>query len=108
MIGYSPKGNPRMLAVRLLLLTVFLSAVLFAQQNTATILGTVTDPSGSSIANAKITATGEQTGFARSAETDATGAYLIPLLPIGSNYRLTAEAAGFKVFSLTGLELQLN
>jgi hypothetical protein len=60
------------------------------------------------VANAKVTATGEQTGFTRTVQTDAAGTYTIPLLPIGTKYRLTIEAAGFKTFSLTGLELQLN
>lgn len=91
-----------------LLLAGSASRLIWAQQNTATILGTVTDPSGASLPGAKVTATSEQTGFSRTVEADANGAYLIPLLPVGSKYRLTAEAAGFKSFSLTGLQLQLN
>ena len=60
--------------LRGLLLIALAGAVLLAQQNTATILGTVVDPSGSSIAGAKVTATGEQTGFTRTAQADATTA----------------------------------
>ncbi len=93
---------------RLLLITAFASAIAFAQQNTATILGTVTDPSGSSIANAKVTATDDQTRFTRTVETDVAGNYLIPLLPIGPNYRISVEAAGFKSSVRSGIALQLN
>lgn len=95
---------------RLLALAGFIccqSSLLHAQQNAATILGSVTDPSGAAIAGAKLTARDESTGFARTAESDANGSFIIPLIPIGT-YRVTAEATGFKTFSRTGIELQLN
>ena len=57
--------------LRGLLLIGFLSAGAYAQQNTATILGTVVDPSGASIAGAKVTATGEQTGSRRTVQSDS-------------------------------------
>ncbi|HWB96044.1 MAG TPA: carboxypeptidase regulatory-like domain-containing protein [Bryobacteraceae bacterium] len=90
------------------LLLVLITSSLFAQQNTATILGTVADPSGAVIAEAKITAADERTGFSRSVTSDAGGAYLIPLLPIGNNYRVTVEATGFKTHVQSGITLQLN
>ena len=79
-----------------------------AQVNTGTILGNVADPSGAVVANAKITATNEDTGFRRTTESLSDGSYLIPLLPIGPKYKVEAETAGFKSFSRTGIELQLN
>jgi hypothetical protein len=79
-----------------------------AQVNTATILGTVTDPTGAAIASGKVTATNEATGFSRSVVSSTDGAYLIPLLPIGERYRVTVEASGFRMFVQTGIELQLN
>lgn len=82
--------------------------ILSAQVNTGTILGNVTDPSGAVVANAKITATNEDTGFTRATESLADGSYLIPLLPIGPKYKVEAETPGFKSFSRTGIELQLN
>ncbi len=98
-------------APRLLLLAVGLilipDALVRAQQNAATIVGTVTDPTGAAIAGAKLTAKDDSTGFVRAAESDASGSFVIPLVPIGT-YRLTAEAAGFKLFTRTGIELQLN
>ena len=79
-----------------------------AQVNTGTILGTVTDPTGAAIAGAKVTATNIATGFLRSALTGNDGSYLLPLLPIGERYRVAVEAAGFRMFVQTGIELQLN
>jgi hypothetical protein len=92
----------------LVLLGLAFPLLVSAQVNTGTILGNVADPSGAVVANAKITATNEDTGFVRSAESLADGSYLIPLLPIGPRYKVDAQAAGFKSFSRTGIELQLN
>ncbi len=92
----------------MLVLSLVFSPTLFAQVNTGTILGTVSDPSGAAIPNAKITATNEDTAFARSTQSLADGSYLIPLLPTGPKYQVVVEAPGFKSFSRTGIELQLN
>jgi hypothetical protein len=95
-------------AYRILLITALTTAIALAQQNTATILGTVTVPSGSSIGNAKVTVTDEQTQFTRTVESDASVNYLMPLLPIGVNYRISIEAPGFKSSVRSGIALQLN
>src|SRR6266849_150576 len=88
---------------RLLSLFLLLSVVgAYAQVNTATILGTVTDPTGAALADAKVTATNEETGFSRASQSGPDGAFLIPLLPIGEHYRLQVEAAGFRSFQRTG------
>ena len=49
-----------------------------AQQNAATIVGTVTDPTGAAIAGAKLTAKDHSTGFVRAAESDGSGSFVIP------------------------------
>ena len=90
------------------LLSVMLSWSGLAQQNTATILGTLTDPSGAAIPGIKVTATDELTNYARSVQSASDGSYLIPLLPISSKYKLTIEAPGFKSITRTGIALQLN
>ena len=79
-----------------------------AQVDTATILGTVTDPSGAAIPSVKVTARNQDTGFSRTATSSGDGNYLIPLVPIGPHYEVTAEAPGFKNFTQTGIALQLN
>jgi outer membrane receptor for ferrienterochelin and colicin len=60
--------------------------------------GTVLDPTGAAVANAKVTATNLATNLSVSATTNSNGNYTLKELPIGS-YKLTAEAAGFKTFS---------
>ncbi len=81
-------------------------AIGFAQ-NTGNLHGAVTDPTGSAIPGAKITATLVERGTVRTAESDATGAYLLPLLPIGE-YNLAVEAAGFKQFTRKGITLDAD
>src|SRR5437868_5109553 len=99
----------RFLLMLRVLLTLLAAAIgIYAQVNTATILGTVTDQTGATLADAKVTAVNEETGFSRAVQSGADGAFLIPLLPIGDRYRLQVEAAGFRSFQRTGIGLQLN
>ena len=86
-------------------LTAMASATAFAQN--ATVLGTVTDPSGSVVPSATITITDVATGAKRVLQTSSTGSYIAPELPIGP-YSITAEAAGFKRYERTGLKLDSN
>lgn len=79
-----------------------------AQITTATMLGTVSDSSGSAIPGAVVTATNEATGRSYTATTGAVGSYLLPLLPITGTYALSVEAKGFQKFLQTGLTLRLN
>jgi hypothetical protein len=72
----------------------------FAQRNTASIRGVVTDPSSAVVANAKVTVKGEETGFTRSTTTNSAGIYVFAELPVGS-YRVDAEFAGFKTATKT-------
>ncbi|MGC8792292.1 MAG: TonB-dependent receptor [Bryobacteraceae bacterium] len=75
-----------------------------AQVNTATIFGTVTDPSGASVAQAEVTATNEQTGGVWNTTADAAGEFTLTFLPPG-RYTIVVRAAGFKEKRTTGLEL---
>ena len=74
-----------------MLLLVATSA--WAQSFRGSIRGTVTDPSGSVIAEAKVTAKNIGTGLEREATTGQDGAYVLVELPAGE-YTVTAEAAG--------------
>src|SRR4051795_2479099 len=79
---------------RLLLMAALAAACSFAQFDTATVLGTVRDPSGSVIANAKITLRNVNTGVAATAVTNSGGEYEFLTVRIG-DYKVTAEAPGF-------------
>lgn len=66
-----------------------------AQQDRGTILGTILDSSGASIANAAVVVENQGTAARRELTTDASGLYVAPELPIGV-YRVTASFQGFK------------
>ncbi|HUA83275.1 MAG TPA: carboxypeptidase regulatory-like domain-containing protein [Bryobacteraceae bacterium] len=90
---------------RVTLLSLFLLGTPLAfSQGFGTIVGTVTDPSGSAIANAKVTATESGTGVSREAVTNNVGAYVIPgLRP--TTYVVTVEAPGFTKYSQPNVAL---
>ena len=91
----------------LLMLGLVLLSIGAYAQDTATLIGTVTDPSGAAVANAKITITNTDNGFVRDTVTNSTGSYSARELPNG-RYRLRAEATGFKVYEQTGITLNVN
>jgi hypothetical protein len=62
---------------------------------TATLVGTVTDSTGSVVAGAKISVVNVETRFTSETITSAEGSYYVPYLAPGA-YRLTVEAGGFK------------
>ena len=68
--------------------------VLNAQDVTGKITGVVSDPSGSAIPNAKVSAINTGTKTSKSATTDANGVYQIVQLPPG-DYQVSAQAPGF-------------
>src|SRR5690349_1805517 len=61
----------------------------------ATINGTVTDPSGALISNAKVTATQIATGAQRTTQTSSAGLYSLSALAAGA-YDVTVDATGIK------------
>ena len=87
-------------------LVLFSASAVFAQEK-ATIVGTVTDPSGSVIPTAKVTVTNDGTGQVREIQTNSSGSFLVPDLSIGK-YSLRAEASGFKTYHTTGITLNVG
>lgn len=65
-------------------------------QITGDITGTVIDPSGAAVPNAKITLTSNETGAVRAVEADEEGRFRFSLLSIGA-YQVKAEAPAFRV-----------
>jgi len=77
----------------------------YAQE--ATIVGTVTDPSGAAVPNVRITLTNTDTGLSTSVTTSLDGQYAAPDLHIG-HYAVRAQATGFKVGEQKGITLQVG
>ncbi|MGO9270387.1 MAG: carboxypeptidase regulatory-like domain-containing protein [Terriglobia bacterium] len=69
--------------------------------------GTVSDPSGAVIPEAKVSIANDQTGFTRSTTTDAQGLYRLLDLPEGS-YTLTVTAQGFQEAKRTGISVAIG
>lgn len=85
---------------------VALSLPLFGQ-GTASIVGTVTDPSGAAVPSAKVTVTNTETGITRSTTTNTTGSYAARELTVGQ-YLVRVESPGFKSHERTGITLNVN
>jgi hypothetical protein len=101
---------PKTLLLRaslLLLLGLVLMSATAYGQGTASIVGTVSDATGAAVPSAKITITSTGTGFVRSTETNSTGSYAAPELPIGQ-YDVQVEASGFKTYKQTNITLNVR
>ena len=75
-------------------------------QATAQMSGTVTDESGAVLPGVTVTATQIDTGLARVATTNVSGADLLSNLPTGP-YRLEIALQGFRTYVQTGIVLQV-
>jgi len=99
--------------LRLLLFVALVAAVLETAQPswadvTGSILGTVTDPTGAVVPNAQVTLRNSDTGSIRKASTDSMGSYEFLLVPVGENYLVEVEVAGFQKAEQTGIKLLVN
>ena len=74
------------------------------QAFSATISGTVNDPSGAVLAGAKVTLTSPERGITRTLTTNENGLYTFTLLPPGT-YVLTVEATNFRNYVQSGINL---
>src|ERR1017187_8842974 len=93
------------LAVLLAAFFVMFAAHALAQE--ATIVGTVTDPSGAAVPNATITVTNVETGQVRNLTSSSDGQFVAPDLHIG-RYTVRAQGAGFKVVEQTDIVLSVS
>ena len=93
----------------LLLLTAlfFLSSYTLAQEVTASIVGTVVDPSGAAVSGATITAKDLDRGTILTTTTNDSGAFNIAGVPVGK-YQVKAEAKGFQSAVNQNLTITLN
>ena len=84
-----------MLYLRLAITTCILAYFSHAQSITGTIVGTVLDPSGLSIARAEVTLSQPSTALNRRTNTAENGSFAFPSLAPGA-YNITVKLEGFK------------
>src|SRR3974377_1905303 len=89
------------------LILVMPTVPLLAQEVTASISGTVTDPSGEVVPGANIEVTNPDTGARSTAVTGSRGEYVLPLLRPG-RYQLTISSAGFRTYQRSNIVLEVN
>jgi outer membrane receptor protein involved in Fe transport len=77
-----------------------------AQLTTASLSGSVVDPSGAVIPHAKITLTQTDTNFIRIATSKDDGSFHEEFLPVGP-YRVSVVAPGFKTLERSGIVLSV-
>lgn len=108
-MSFKLKSRPMFSSLRLrlfiILLVVVAGSVALGQE--ATIVGTVTDPTGAAVPNASITVTNADTGLTRTMVTAGDGQYVTPDLHIG-HYLVRARATGFKAGERKDLLLQVG
>jgi hypothetical protein len=86
---------------------LIMGSALQAQTITASITGTVSDPSGAVIPNVKVTAISVDTNVAHAATTNDSGVFNLLFLPVG-NYNVNAQSQGFKKTVVGPFVLQVN
>lgn len=68
------------------------------------ITGNVTDTGNAAVPNATVTATEQQTNFARETTTNTAGQYSLPTMPPGI-YRITVTAPSFQTDTVLGVSV---
>jgi type 1 fimbria pilin len=85
---------------------LFFATPALAQRTTASIRGTVTDPTKAVVPGATVTVTGQDTGFSQTTVTNGDGVYTFSQLPVG-RYSVKVELQGFKTEARTDLALNV-
>jgi hypothetical protein len=88
-------------------LLVLNSSRLFAQFETASVLGYVRDSSGAVVPNATVSLINQETRAQVTVKTDAQGAYQFTDVKVG-NYAVTSQAAGFDISTTQVFPVQVN
>jgi hypothetical protein len=89
------------------LLCLASSTLVFAQGTGGRILGRVADPTAAVLAGVKVTLVNEATGVPNDSQTNDTGDYVFPQVPVGT-YRLEFDLTGFKKAVQRGVAVDLN
>jgi hypothetical protein len=93
--------------VLLFLLPLFAISLIHAQE-TASLVGTVTDTTGAVVPGASVALTNPQTGFSATETTDVTGFYRFLKVPPGAGYVTTISNAGFSTAKISDITLSVR
>ncbi|WP_446744366.1 carboxypeptidase regulatory-like domain-containing protein [Silvibacterium acidisoli] len=89
------------------LLFLLIPAAAFAQKDTASLTGQVTDASGATLPGAKIDAVNTETNLTYHADSNSSGEWTISPVRIGT-YKVTITAPGFKTSQLGPITLDVQ
>jgi hypothetical protein len=81
--------------LRAVVVFILAAVCAFAQRDLGTITGTITDPQGAGVPNARVTITEDATGLSYTVQSTQLGEFVRPLLKAGT-YTLTVEVQGFR------------
>ncbi len=102
-----PTMNTRLPLVIASLALTFATVPAFGQLSTASVTGTVRDPSGSVVAGTRVVLTNGQTGVERSTTSNDAGNYgFVSVTP--GNYTLSASREGFQRVNVRAFDLEVN
>ncbi len=104
--GTDTRSHKLLLSIVVCIVVLMMSPAMRGQA-TGNFSGNVTDKSGSAIPGASIIATSQGTGLQRDTKADASGHYLLPLLPVGT-YTVHVDASGFQSAESKDLRLQVD
>lgn len=93
--------------IRIITLAVLAAATLTAQRQTASVAGSVTDPTGAPVPAARVEVKNLATGIARESASSDEGLYTIPGLRAG-RYSVSITKDGFSQYSIPELVLQVD
>ena len=88
--------------LRAIALFILMAVCAFAQRDLGTITGTITDPQGAGVPNARVTIIEDATGLSYVVQTTQLGEFVRPLLKAGT-YTITVELQGFRKAEQKGI-----
>jgi hypothetical protein len=102
-----PSSTARSISWLVVLFCLAGSTLVLGQGTGGRILGRAADSTGAVLANVKVTLVNEATSVSQETQTNSTGDYSFPQVPVGT-YRLEFDLTGFKKNVQHGITVDLN